>query len=227
MAYPSRPSPTTTTRWSPPSTRRRCSSITTSTTRPTSTTPTRRWRAPSGPTSRVDEVLKNLELAPRRQAGPRAQQRRRPLQPLALLGVRWRRTAAARPTAPSADAINSAFGSFDDFKAKFKAAGVGQFGSGWAWLVHDGSGLAVVSTRQPGQPGLRRQDAAAGHRRLGARLLPQVPEPSPGLHRRLVERRQLGQGGRGVLRRLVASPRYCLGLGVGGGGPSRARGLSR
>ncbi len=31
------------------------------------------------------------------------------------------------------------FGSFDDFKEEFKNAGVGQFGSGWAWLVHDGS----------------------------------------------------------------------------------------
>ena len=49
-------------------------------------------------------------------------------------------------------AIVSAFGSFDDFKAKVKAAGVGQFGSGWAWLVHDGSGLAVVSTPNQNSP---------------------------------------------------------------------------
>lgn len=49
-------------------------------------------------------------------------------------------------------AIESAFGSFDDFKTKFKAAGVGQFGSGWAWLVHDGSGLAVVSTANQDNP---------------------------------------------------------------------------
>ena len=50
------------------------------------------------------------------------------------------------PDGDLADAINAAFGSFDDFKTKVKEAGVGQFGSGWAWLVHDGSGLAVVST---------------------------------------------------------------------------------
>jgi Fe-Mn family superoxide dismutase len=49
-------------------------------------------------------------------------------------------------------AIESAFGSFDDFKAKFKEAGVNQFGSGWSWLVHDGSGLAVVSTPNQDNP---------------------------------------------------------------------------
>ena len=97
------------------------------------------------------------------------------------------------------EAIDAAFGSFADFKAKLKETGVNQFGSGWSWLVHDGSGLAIVGTRQPGQPDLRRQDAAARRRRVGARLLPEVPEPPPRLHRRVVERRQLGQG-RGALR---------------------------
>jgi superoxide dismutase, Fe-Mn family len=50
------------------------------------------------------------------------------------------------------EAIDSAFGSFDDFKAKFKAAGVGQFGSGWAWLVREDAGLAVVSTPNQDNP---------------------------------------------------------------------------
>jgi Fe-Mn family superoxide dismutase len=50
------------------------------------------------------------------------------------------------------EAIDSAFGSFGDFKDKFKAAGVGRFGSGWSWLVHDGSGLAVVSTANQDNP---------------------------------------------------------------------------
>jgi Fe-Mn family superoxide dismutase len=50
------------------------------------------------------------------------------------------------------DAIASAFGSFDDFKAQVKDAGVNQFGSGWAWLVHDGSGLAVVSSANQDNP---------------------------------------------------------------------------
>ncbi|MDE3069179.1 MAG: superoxide dismutase [Acidobacteriota bacterium] len=49
-------------------------------------------------------------------------------------------------------AIAQAFGSFADFQAKLKAAGIGQFGSGWAWLVHDGSGLAVLSTPNQDNP---------------------------------------------------------------------------
>ncbi|MBV8955794.1 MAG: superoxide dismutase [Solirubrobacterales bacterium] len=57
-----------------------------------------------------------------------------------------------QPDGALADAINSAFGSFDDFKAQLKDAGVKRFGSGWAWLVHDGSGLRVVSTANQDSP---------------------------------------------------------------------------
>ena len=56
------------------------------------------------------------------------------------------------PSGSLGDAINSAFGSFDDFKTKLKETGVGQFGSGWAWLVHDGSGLAIVGTPNQDTP---------------------------------------------------------------------------
>ena len=56
------------------------------------------------------------------------------------------------PDGDLASAIDEAFGSFDDFKSKMKDAGVNQFGSGWAWLVHDGSGLAVVSTANQDNP---------------------------------------------------------------------------
>src|SRR2546429_2998720 len=49
-------------------------------------------------------------------------------------------------------AIDSAFGSFGDFKSKLKDAGVNQFGSGWSWLVRDASGLAVVSTPNQNNP---------------------------------------------------------------------------
>jgi Fe-Mn family superoxide dismutase len=49
-------------------------------------------------------------------------------------------------------AIDSAFGSFSDFQEQLKNAGVNQFGSGWAWLVHDGSGLAVLSTPNQDNP---------------------------------------------------------------------------
>jgi Fe-Mn family superoxide dismutase len=43
--------------------------------------------------------------------------------------------AGGAPTGALADAIAAQWGSFDEFKAKFKALGVGRFGSGWAWLV--------------------------------------------------------------------------------------------
>ena len=56
------------------------------------------------------------------------------------------------PDGPLRGAIDSAFGSFDDFKTKVKETGVGQFGSGWAWLVHDGSGLAVVGSANQDNP---------------------------------------------------------------------------
>jgi superoxide dismutase, Fe-Mn family len=56
------------------------------------------------------------------------------------------------PTGAIGDAITSTFGSFDSFKDEFKAAGIARFGSGWAWLVKDSSGLAVVSTPNQDTP---------------------------------------------------------------------------
>jgi Fe-Mn family superoxide dismutase len=56
------------------------------------------------------------------------------------------------PSGALADAISSAFGSFADFQAKLKEKGVNQFGSGWSWLVHDGSGLAVVGSANQDNP---------------------------------------------------------------------------
>ena len=56
------------------------------------------------------------------------------------------------PDGDLASAINDAFGSFSDFQEKFKNAGVNQFGSGWSWLIHDGSGLAVVSSANQDSP---------------------------------------------------------------------------
>jgi Fe-Mn family superoxide dismutase len=56
------------------------------------------------------------------------------------------------PSGALADAISSTFGSFSDLQAKMKEAGVNQFGSGWSWLVHDGSGLAVQGTPNQDNP---------------------------------------------------------------------------
>ena len=50
------------------------------------------------------------------------------------------------------EAITSTFGSFDSFKEELKNAGIARFGSGWAWLVKDSSGLAVVSTPNQDTP---------------------------------------------------------------------------
>ena len=56
------------------------------------------------------------------------------------------------PEGELAGAIEAAFGSLEEFKAKLKETGVNQFGSGWSWLVHDGSGLAVVGSANQDNP---------------------------------------------------------------------------
>ncbi len=57
------------------------------------------------------------------------------------------------PSADLADAINSAFGSFDEFKAAFSKAAATRFGSGWAWLcVHPGGKVDVCSSPNQDNP---------------------------------------------------------------------------
>lgn len=57
------------------------------------------------------------------------------------------------PTGDLLAAIESDFGSFDEFKAKFSKAGATQFGSGWAWLcVHKGGKLEVCGTPNQDNP---------------------------------------------------------------------------
>jgi len=60
--------------------------------------------------------------------------------------------AGGAPTGKLADDIKTAFGGFDEFKAKFEAAGIGRFGSGWAWLVSNGGKLEIVSTANQDNP---------------------------------------------------------------------------
>ena len=67
------------------------------------------------------------------------------------------------PTGELASAIDEAFGSFDAFKEQFEAAGVGQFGSGWAWLVSDGGTVKVTSTPNQDSPVLNGQVPLLGN----------------------------------------------------------------
>ncbi|MGH9313658.1 MAG: superoxide dismutase [Vicinamibacterales bacterium] len=60
--------------------------------------------------------------------------------------------AGGAPKGAIADAINSVFGGFDQFKEQVNKAGVGRFGSGWAWLVEVGGKLVVESTANQDSP---------------------------------------------------------------------------
>ena len=61
--------------------------------------------------------------------------------------------AGGEPTGKVADAINAAFGSFAEFKEKFSASAVGNFGSGWTWLVQNADGsVEIANTTAAGCP---------------------------------------------------------------------------
>ena len=99
----------------------------------------------------VVEVLKNLSSLPADKQGP-VRNNAGGHYNHSLFWEWMSPSGGGAPDGALADAINSAFGSFDDFKAQFKDGGVKRFGSGWAWLVHDGSGLAIVSTANQDSP---------------------------------------------------------------------------
>ena len=67
------------------------------------------------------------------------------------------------PSGDLASAIDDAFGSFDAFKEQFEANGVGQFGSGWTWLVLDGGELKLVKTGNQDSPILEGQTPLLGN----------------------------------------------------------------
>ncbi len=99
----------------------------------------------------VDDVLKNLAAVPeekraavRNNAGGHANH-----------SLFWQIMGPGGGGAPSgdlADAIDAAFGGFDGFKEKLSQAGITRFGSGWGWLVWNGTGLEVMSTPNQDSP---------------------------------------------------------------------------
>jgi len=99
----------------------------------------------------VEEVLKSLDSLPqniatvvRNNAGGHYNH--------ALFWESMSPDGGGTPSGDLASAIDAAFGSFDELKAKLRATGIGQFGSGWSWLVLDGGALAVLGTPNQDNP---------------------------------------------------------------------------
>ncbi|MCU0511845.1 MAG: superoxide dismutase [Anaerolineae bacterium] len=99
----------------------------------------------------VEDLIKNLNIVPeairgvlRNNAGGHANH-----------ALFWQTMGPGAGGAPSGDlgaAIDDKWGSFDNFKAEFKKAAVGRFGSGWAWLVVSGGALEIMSTPNQDSP---------------------------------------------------------------------------
>jgi Fe-Mn family superoxide dismutase len=99
----------------------------------------------------IDSVLANLEILPedkrtavRNNGGGHANH--------TLFWEIMGPNGGGDPSGALADAIAETFGSVDDLKAAVNDAGVKRFGSGWTWLVWDGTGLAVKSTANQDSP---------------------------------------------------------------------------
>jgi len=70
--------------------------------------------------------------------------------------------APGKPEGAVAEAILATFGSFDQFKEKFNAAGAARFGSGWAWLIKDGQKLEIISSANQDNPIMDGKHAVMG-----------------------------------------------------------------
>jgi len=99
----------------------------------------------------VEQVLANLELLPedkqaavRNNAGGHANH--------SMFWEIMSPDGGGEPSGALAQAIESTFDSLDALQEAVNLAGVNRFGSGWTWLVHDGTGLAVVSTPNQDSP---------------------------------------------------------------------------
>ncbi len=99
----------------------------------------------------VEDLIKNLSAVPegirgavRNNAGGHANH--------SLFWLLLAPNAGGAPTGDLAAAIDAKWGSFDNFKAEFKKAATGRFGSGWAWLVVSGGELEIMSTPNQDSP---------------------------------------------------------------------------
>jgi Fe-Mn family superoxide dismutase len=99
----------------------------------------------------VEEVLRNLDALPdnirtvvRNNGGGHYNH--------ALFWESMSPNGGGAPSGDLATAIDGAFGSFDELKGAIRARGIGQFGSGWSWLVLDGGNLAVLGTPNQDNP---------------------------------------------------------------------------
>mgnify|MGYP001454456675 FL=1 len=99
----------------------------------------------------VEDVLKNLGSLPADKQGP-VRNNAGGHYNHSLFWEMLSPDGGGAPSGELAEAIDAAFGSFDDFKEAFKNGGIGQFGSGWVWLVTDGNGVEVVSTPNQDSP---------------------------------------------------------------------------
>ena len=99
----------------------------------------------------IEEVIANLDTLPADKKGPVRNNGGGHLNH-SLFWESMSPDGGGQPSGDLAGAIDAAFGSFDAFKEQFEAAGVGQFGSGWAWLVLDAGTLKITSTPNQDSP---------------------------------------------------------------------------
>ena len=99
----------------------------------------------------IEQILDNLDLLPedrrtavRNNGGGHANH--------SLFWELMNPDGGREPDDELAHAIEDAFESLDAFKERFNGAAVNRFGSGWAWLIHDGTGLAITSTANQDSP---------------------------------------------------------------------------
>jgi len=110
----------------------------------------------------VEEVLANLSALPADQQGPF----RNNGGGHANHTLFWESMSPDGGGSPDGElgaAIDAAFGSLDSFKEQFEANGVGQFGSGWTWLVLDGGELKLTKTANQDSPILEGQTPLLGN----------------------------------------------------------------